>query len=255
MAVIECIPGIEVTIETDGQPLKEFDPCPHHDISTKQSFDLPTTNGSSRPQPIPHVVKYIEAKPGKPFGFRWKKFEHFEYRSHHIAVRARVNSRGDEGTSISPEEELVQTARAKYSGVLQVELFHMRAGGEVPREWTRHSPPELNFHEKVLKGSGVDCGVRYRTMDGLLKLGVVPKPSPREEVQNMTNEEVRTLAERLLEQQRTRESAMGANIKTEGLRGIKREHEKDPMDDTEFAFRYKTRRLSGGKLEVDLTDD
>ncbi|KAK4446403.1 hypothetical protein QBC34DRAFT_469792 [Podospora aff. communis PSN243] len=86
---------------------------------------------------------------------------------------------------------------------------------------------------------------RYRTMEGLYKEGIVPRPgSVQDLAQSMSEAEARRLAQAYLEAQEV------------SSRGVKREREPDgiSLSDEAFQARYKTRRLDSGQFEVDLTD-
>jgi hypothetical protein len=96
MAVIESLPGIEVTIGVDGEAAKEYDvPLAHDDEDntrpgmTRDEFDLPADHDDA----LPHVIKYIEVKPGAPFEFRVKKEHNFQRRGHHIGFQAFADGR------------------------------------------------------------------------------------------------------------------------------------------------------------------
>jgi hypothetical protein len=123
---------------------------------------------------------------------------------------------------------------------------------------------------------------RHLQAEGLIKEGIIARPTAREQVQAMTDEEARRLAQQLLEErevrkfrlisvdlfcrlriQLTRFRMQAANlaspqprVKAENRRGVKREYEEeDAMSDEAFLARYKGRRLASGAFQVDLTDD
>lgn len=70
MAILTGYPGLEVTVEVDGQRAQEYD-APADEVEARAK----ETNFYSIPQvPIqgsgsPYTIKYIESKPGKPFAF------------------------------------------------------------------------------------------------------------------------------------------------------------------------------------------
>lgn len=88
----------------------------------------------------------------------------------------------------------------------------------------------------------------------------------------MSEEDVRRLARELLEKkvsthaistfiqsgstQQKQQAEEQARVKIEGRggRALKRERA-ETMSDAEFLQRYKGRRMDGGKIEIDLTDD
>ncbi|KAH7627283.1 hypothetical protein B0T09DRAFT_323410 [Sordaria sp. MPI-SDFR-AT-0083] len=89
MAILTCLPGLEVTIEVDGQRAQEYDADPNEVESRAEEIDFHSIQQQTHhnhlrrrrrrfrfgaasapaPAPAPYVLKYIEAKPGKPFGF------------------------------------------------------------------------------------------------------------------------------------------------------------------------------------------
>lgn len=92
-------------------------------------------------------------------------------------------------------------------------------------------------------------------LGGLIKEGIVPRPktpTPAETVRQMSDSEVRRLAEQLLEKERA-DAALKNDAVADHNPGIKREA--SPMSDYMFCLRYKAQRFVNGKFEVDLTDD
>jgi len=92
MAIANDIPGLEVTIEIDGETAKEYDD-PHdagkeppkldvRDLAAGQAQDAQAVLEAQNQR---YVVKYIEAKPGAFFQFRIKRAVNFKHRGHHIA--------------------------------------------------------------------------------------------------------------------------------------------------------------------------
>jgi len=86
MAVIEGIPGLEVTIEVDGVTSKEYDdPDDEEDEPSDDEFHIVATGRVTRSrlslavQPKPHIVKYIEAQPGSAFQFRVNRMPNFSF--------------------------------------------------------------------------------------------------------------------------------------------------------------------------------
>lgn len=72
MAILIGYPGLEVTIEVDGQRAAEYD-APTDEIEARVAetnfYPIPQlpTQGSEPP----YTIKYIESKPGKPFAFKF----------------------------------------------------------------------------------------------------------------------------------------------------------------------------------------
>ncbi|KAK3397454.1 hypothetical protein B0T20DRAFT_412344 [Sordaria brevicollis] len=161
-----------------------------------------------------------------------------------------------------------QVEEAKHYGTLLIELHLVRRIPGRSRPYLPRDAPNssvMGIAEKALKGKAVDTKTtfnskritgtmysatveysdpksrpfavfefRYRTMEGLIREAIVPRPA---EVIDVEEEYIRI-----------------KRIKPEiedAPRGIKRE----PMDPDQFAARYKQRRLEDGKVEIDLTDD
>ncbi|KAK3356276.1 hypothetical protein B0H65DRAFT_454540 [Neurospora tetraspora] len=168
-----------------------------------------------------------------------------------------------------PEKDIkkqIEEANNYGTLLIKLDLIHTKPGSPQPINFdlATPKPPVLEVAEKILKGKAVDSkttfqsqriyvpsfvGIdyadskrrpfaifefRYRTMEGLIREFIVPRP---EEVIDVEEEYMRI-----------------KHIKPEiavEARGIKRE----PMDAALFAARYKQRRLEDGKVEIDLTDD
>ncbi|KAK1776857.1 hypothetical protein QBC45DRAFT_206252 [Copromyces sp. CBS 386.78] len=167
-----------------------------------------------------------------------------------------------------PEKDIKkQIEEANKYGTLLIKLELVRVKGSLSTAGHGASTPKpavMGVAEKALKGKAVDSRTtfhsepthvstlsdfdyvdskrrpfaifefRYRTMEGLIRESIVPRP---EEVIDVEEEYMRI-----------------KRIKPELAdepRGIKRE----PMEPALFAARYKQRRLEDGKVEVDLTDD
>ncbi|KAK3683952.1 hypothetical protein B0T22DRAFT_266766 [Podospora appendiculata] len=206
------------------------------------------------------------------------------------------------------EKKKSLSERAKNLGTLKVLIYHMKPSVELrgpPKTFDR-GLVVMKVAEKALKGRAIDCRTnfdcvprssrrpsetrpafedperrpfaifefRYRSKEGLMQEGIIPRPRPADEVDDMSEAEARRLAREFLELRRVspldlarpslprtrlahRIKAKSENedvkVKTETKRGIKRESSE--MGDTTFMSRYKARRLDGGSLEVDLTDD
>ncbi|KAK8034030.1 hypothetical protein PG993_009025 [Apiospora rasikravindrae] len=77
MAILEEIPGLEVTVQIDGYNVREYtDP-----------YDANRSRGA-----CPKAVKYIESKTGANFAVCLLKEHDFQHLSHHIAFRVHVDS-------------------------------------------------------------------------------------------------------------------------------------------------------------------
>ncbi|KAK5656937.1 hypothetical protein OQA88_3459 [Cercophora sp. LCS_1] len=181
-----------------------------------------------------------------------------------------------------------QISLASNLGLIRVVFHHMKCAPMRP--WTSTAPEPQNDNvcigEKALKGKALDTRVkygskvangwirpelmdpvfadpearpfavvdfRYRTMDGLRKEGIVARPSTPDQIDEMSEAEVRRLARELLISKRNEEIT---RIKSENGEGsaVKRERA-STMSDAEFLRKYKGRRIDDGRVEVDLTDD
>jgi hypothetical protein len=83
MAVIPSVPGLTVTIAVDGQALPEYDNpgIQGSETLTRDDFHLPNGHNDS----LPHIMKFVESTPGKPFAIWVDRDPSFQLLSHHIA--------------------------------------------------------------------------------------------------------------------------------------------------------------------------
>ncbi|KAM7194648.1 hypothetical protein V8F20_007840 [Naviculisporaceae sp. PSN 640] len=193
--------------------------------------------------------------------------------------------------NLTPADIEKQAKKTKEWGTLLVKCFHSKKSYKSHSLRDEPVPVNTSISgartvsEKVLKGKSVDAltefdtktvamsqefnvwpyldtkrrpfaifEFRYRTRNGLIEEGVIPRPptpTPEETVRDMSEAELRRLAQELLTAERERAKATA--IKEENGRRIKREHE--PTSETEFQAKYKARRTDNGQLEVDLTGD
>ncbi|KAK0669074.1 hypothetical protein QBC41DRAFT_112508 [Cercophora samala] len=177
-----------------------------------------------------------------------------------------------------------QTAQAKETGVLKVQFYHMDRSTYAPKSLVLDdgSEAKVTLAEKALKGKAVDCVAssvtrparepglfptdnfhdskkrpfaifefRYRSREGLIKEGIVPRPTVSDEVEEMSETDVRRKLAELLEKQNSGPDIKPARLKREADRMEVDDWAPDPT----FETRYKTRRLSHGQMEIDLTDD
>ena len=68
MAILTPLPGLEVAVDVDGQRAHEYDADPDEVESSAQNFQY-FPIGQTHGHGTPYVLKYIEAKPDKPFAF------------------------------------------------------------------------------------------------------------------------------------------------------------------------------------------
>ncbi|KAK4154699.1 hypothetical protein C8A00DRAFT_14196, partial [Chaetomidium leptoderma] len=174
----------------------------------------------------------------------------------------------------------LQRSTAQQSGVLKVRVYNMQQSILEDMLPVMLAPDfqDAKLAEKAAKGKTVDsfttylttpgtpppskCQVkkytdpkgrpfavfefRYRTKEGLMREGIIPRPSIAEQVQGMSEDELRQQLTRLMEQN------TACPIPPDTLSFT---HEAADIDDSEFMARYKARRLGNGRIEVDLTDD
>ncbi|KAM7194645.1 hypothetical protein V8F20_007837 [Naviculisporaceae sp. PSN 640] len=99
MAILDYIPGLEVTVEVDGRTATEYD-NPNDD--EEPSFKHADFHLADQDRPLPHVIKYIEAKPGAPFGFQIKGKEDLQFHDRVILFKDFVDGQQAE-KRVSPD--------------------------------------------------------------------------------------------------------------------------------------------------------
>ncbi|KAK4680664.1 hypothetical protein QC764_100150 [Podospora pseudoanserina] len=192
-----------------------------------------------------------------------------------------------ESDQFTTDQVKKQTARAKETGVLKVHLYHMDVSEGYKPQIISGSGPEnettVTMAEKSLKGRAVDCVTssvvrpradhpglyptdnyhdpkkrpfavfefRYRSKEGLIKEGIIPRPTVSGDIKEMSETEVRRKLAELLEKQKFGPDTKPARLKREADRMEVDDWAPDPA----FETRYKTRRLSHGQMEIDLTED
>ncbi|KAJ1553047.1 hypothetical protein HK405_009121, partial [Cladochytrium tenue] len=89
MAVIDVVPGLQVTIEVDGATATEYDD-PKRDKWQIPHLDVAENDDDTPPA---YVVKYIESKPGASFRFRINKTPLLQlYGAHHMAFKVHADT-------------------------------------------------------------------------------------------------------------------------------------------------------------------
>lgn len=68
MAILDAYPGLEVTIEVDGQRAQEYE-APADEVEARASEVDFHSIPELRCEGTPYTIKYIESKPEKPFAF------------------------------------------------------------------------------------------------------------------------------------------------------------------------------------------
>ena len=91
MAIIDSIPGLEVTVEINNKKAREYKDDPSDDPGA-DAPDLDTRGYLAQDAPNHYMVRYIEAKPGEFFGIKVHRSPNFKHVGHHIGVRVRVGS-------------------------------------------------------------------------------------------------------------------------------------------------------------------
>ncbi|KAK3986057.1 hypothetical protein QBC44DRAFT_333913 [Cladorrhinum sp. PSN332] len=88
MAILPHIPGLNVVVVVDGVDAQEYDPDEEEDHDQPLSLINFDHVYNDQQGAIPHVVRYIEAKPGAPFFYRIALGPDFVFRScHHLGYR------------------------------------------------------------------------------------------------------------------------------------------------------------------------
>lgn len=92
MAVLKNIPGLKVTVDVDGEAAIEYDNTAASNQPSLTHDDLHLADPN---RPLPYAVKYIEAKPGKPFQFRIERTPRFRFKGPHVFFRVVVDGQED----------------------------------------------------------------------------------------------------------------------------------------------------------------
>ena len=91
MAIISLLPGVEVKVLIGNTPAIEYDNNGDgnqaRDLLSLDHFDLPADYSG----PPPHIVKYIEGKPGAEYSFQIRLSPPFEQRSHRVAAELTID--------------------------------------------------------------------------------------------------------------------------------------------------------------------
>ncbi|KAM7194657.1 hypothetical protein V8F20_007849 [Naviculisporaceae sp. PSN 640] len=130
MAVIDGIPGLEGSIEIDGVIAREFDPpddesCPatreedYFMLSTSHNRASAETRRRHGVNYRPHVIKYIEAKPGAGFNFHLKRSPNFERAEGASGLYWMIEVDGIKGRSCTSDlDPLSRTYQDRFSEIL-----------------------------------------------------------------------------------------------------------------------------------------
>ncbi|RYP67738.1 hypothetical protein DL771_007071 [Monosporascus sp. 5C6A] len=262
MAILKEVPGLKAQIvDAKGAPLKEYDD-PYAEESDEELQLLATatkegTNVSVHAQKIPHVVKYIEAISGAEFGFEFIKFPNFEHRSHHLAFELDTT---DEESSIGNADMY----KAQRLGTLQILVYNMMFSNKTHTPAAFPPPNTGPVHDKALKGRTVTHKVdyapgvpaiptpqrqiavyqdplkrpfavfefRYRSRESLIAEGIVPRPTPMDD---MDEQQLRQFALKLYREKEDRDMSVKSEVKSkvkterETQGGVKRGREKSEL--------------------------
>ncbi|EAA35602.1 hypothetical protein GE21DRAFT_2614 [Neurospora crassa] len=197
MAILTCLPGLEVAVEVDGQRAREYEADP--DEVESRAKEISYYSFQQTPDhKIPYVLKYIEAKAGKPFAFildatnfhDFKKTEpkiywccsmdgfHSGYRRVSVGTENKRSccKTGSQATgwkrhtfhfgSLDVREggDGTQAEAAKHYGTLVVNLYlRVKTGGVIPFRDIDGPIPILSVGEKDLKGKAVDSKVSFES--------------------------------------------------------------------------------------------
>ncbi|KAI0127032.1 hypothetical protein BJ170DRAFT_724735 [Xylariales sp. AK1849] len=91
MAVINEIPGLEVTVEVEGKRLEEYD-CPPEKATNSPADEAASAQASSPSKPH-HIIKYIKAETGANFGITFARHLNFQHESDHVAWKIWIDSK------------------------------------------------------------------------------------------------------------------------------------------------------------------
>lgn len=120
MTLFPSIPGLEAVVVVGGVDAQEYN-VPE-DENPIESLDMADYDAAyTRQGRIPHVVRYIEAKPGVDFLYRVTIKPNFVWRSHHVG--ARIQNDGVKGGMMHIQKygkdlngSIVRTMRGVTSG-------------------------------------------------------------------------------------------------------------------------------------------
>lgn len=154
MAIIEGIQGLEVAVKVNGQTAAEYDDPEARDEETDEANE-DKFHVLDPDLPRPHVVKYIEAKPGASFSFAMNRNKTFTHIGHNIFFWAKVDGRRN-GVIMNDEKS---DERGDWKG-------------EITSFWFRDSGGQENQH--LLKFGSLDI----REWSPITAL-VDPKQSPQ----------------------------------------------------------------------------
>lgn len=127
MAILECYPGLEVTVEVDGAAANEYDEPADCSESKLRHKDFHLADPD---RPLPLAVKYIEAKPGSPFQFRIRVTKPLKHVDDDVFFRVHVDGKKDHSlVSYSDSEyqgdwsSIIKVLRSHKDGVKQKHYF------------------------------------------------------------------------------------------------------------------------------------
>ncbi|KAI0409813.1 hypothetical protein F4802DRAFT_611494 [Xylaria palmicola] len=200
MAVIKGLPGLEATVVIAGKSLPEYDD-PHeapHDDEDVQAVAIVSKASSSvvlQARQIPHVIKYIEATPGKEFKVHFVRERCFQRSSHHIGVTLELDGQATvvhhepsysrklgwetyinviknytpgigwrhQVPSDQCDEEMVNehVANSKYLGTIRVLVYKMLASPSEARSSPLLFTPRDHIAEKALGGRVLHVSVGF----------------------------------------------------------------------------------------------
>ncbi|KAK3498083.1 uncharacterized protein B0T23DRAFT_100944 [Neurospora hispaniola] len=197
MAILTCLPGLEVAVEVDGHRAHEYEADPDEVKSRAKKIRYYSFQ-QTPDHKVPYVLKYIEAKPGKPFAFildatNFHDFKKTEPKIYWVCSMDGFSSRhkpmsvgtedkrsfcqtGGRATgwkrhtfhfgSLDVREghrgDATQAKDAKHYGTLIVNLYLKVDTGRVAFIRDKYSPkPILSVGEKDLKGKAVDSKVNF----------------------------------------------------------------------------------------------
>ncbi|KAK4206582.1 hypothetical protein QBC37DRAFT_458355 [Rhypophila decipiens] len=257
MAIIDGVPGLEATIEVDGVQATEYNP-PFHDTSLANTskhdyhrWDKAYKRASEAAKSKktlyrPHAVKYIVAKPGAPFNFRFKRRPEFIREKQASGIFIQVYVDGFQSRACRNDDGV---PRAVTWDVAIPHLISGRAGSNAGAQthWLRFkniqtdeagnaSPEEINSQRERVREMGVlrlEC-FHMRHLD---------VSDPGVQVDAPDDTEVGTVPEEALKG-KTIDCAVGFDTEpdTNGIpftRVMDLDEEKRPF--AVFEFRYRSR--------------
>lgn len=149
MAIINSVPGLTACVKVNGEPATEYE-NPDDEVRGLDIdlFDVGDGLSPDNPQ-TPYVIKYIEAKPGAPYGFHIAKEPSFRNRSHHVGIGVIIDGTRMGLLHTNPEPAGLGQPRDPSS----IDIRHTTRGN-----------PEDGFQRESFVFSALETGMEWRVL-------------------------------------------------------------------------------------------